>query len=123
MAKTILVVDDSATDRMAIVQIVRTLGYQALEAENAEEALKMVAAQRPDLILMDVVMPGASGYEATRKIAKDKDPAQSPPVIIISNRTKETDKLWGLRQGAQAYLGKPVDAAMLGAAIAKALGA
>lgn len=120
MAKTILVVDDSPTDRAAIVEVVRSLGYQSLEAENAEQGLQLAASRKLDLILMDVVMPGASGYEATRKIAKDPI-YQATPVIIISNRTKETDKLWGLRQGAQAYLPKPVDANALGNAIAKAL--
>ena len=107
MVKTILVVDDSPTDRAAIAEMVRKFGYMAVEAENADEAFSMAQAKRPDLVLMDVVMPGASGYEATRKMSKD--PSLSDlPVIIISNRTKETDKLWGLRQGAKAYLPKPV---------------
>lgn len=120
MAKTILVVDDSPTDRMAIVEIVRSIGYLVIEAETAEQGLQIAAVERPDLILMDVVMPGASGYEATRKITKN--PAfDSTPVIIISNRNKETDKLWGLRQGAKAYLTKPVDASSLRQAISTAL--
>lgn len=120
MVKTILVVDDSATDRRAIVDIVRSLGYRAIEAQNAEEAYALALSEKPGLILMDVVMPGASGYEATRKIAKD--PAfEATPVIIVSNRSKETDKLWGLRQGAVAYLFKPVEPKALAVAIQKVL--
>ena len=107
MTKTILVVDDSPTDRMAMMQTLTSLGYKAFGAQNAEEAFSQAHALNPDLILMDVVMPGASGYEATRKI--NKDPSfGSVPIIIVSNRNKETDKLWGLRQGAKAYLFKPV---------------
>lgn len=121
MAKTILVVDDSPTDRLAIVEIVRGFGYHAIEAQDAEEALALAASAKPDLILMDVVMPGSSGYEATRKISKDPN-LSSSPVIIISNRNKETDKLWGLRQGAKAYLSKPVDPSALHSEIVKTIG-
>ena len=121
MAKTILIVDDSPTDRLAIVELVRGFGYKAIEARSAEEAFALATSAKPDLILMDVVMPGASGYEATRKISKD--PAfSSVPVIIISNRNKETDRLWGLRQGAKAYLCKPIDHHALHNEIIKIIG-
>lgn len=120
MSKTILVVDDSPTDRMAIMEIVRSIGFRAIEAQNAEEAFAQAKAAKPDLILMDVVMPGSSGYEATRKLSKDPAFA-SIPVIIISNRNKETDKLWGLRQGAKAYMFKPVESNALRDEITRAL--
>ena len=120
MSKTILVVDDSPTDRMAIVDIVRSLGFRAIEAQNAEEAFTQTKTAKPDLILMDVVMPGASGYEATRKLSKDPDFC-SIPVIIISSRNQPTDKLWGLRQGAKAYMFKPVESNALRAEINRVL--
>ena len=121
MAKHILIVDDSATDRAALSAMVRSLGFEASAAASADEAFAMVDSQAPDLILMDVVMPGASGYEATRQLSRD--PRRSAiPVIIVSNRNKETDKLWGLRQGAKAYLFKPVQAESLRQEIQRALG-
>lgn len=120
MAKTILIVDDSATDRAALAALVKSLGFEATTAASADEAFASVETKAPDLILMDVVMPGASGYEATRHLSRHPD-HRSIPVIIVSNRNKETDKLWGLRQGAKAYLFKPVQAAALQAEIEKAL--
>lgn len=121
MPKTILVVDDSPTDRLAIMEMVRSFGYLAIEAGSAEEAFSATKASNPDLVLMDVVMPGPSGYEATRKISKDPL-YHGVPVIIISNRNKETDKLWGLRQGAKAYLFKPVNVNALQQEIRRVLG-
>lgn len=120
MPNTILVVDDSPTDRMAIMEMVRSFGYKAIEAQNADEAFEIAKSSKPDLVLMDVVMPGASGYEATRKLAKDPV-FGAVPVIIISNRNKETDKLWGLRQGAKAYMFKPVNREDLREQIVRAL--
>jgi twitching motility two-component system response regulator PilH len=120
MSQTILVVDDSPTDRMAITDMVRSFGYHTIEADSAEEAFEATQAHRPDLVLMDVVMPGSSGYEATRKMSRDSD-FSNIPVIIVSNRNKETDKLWGLRQGAKAYIFKPIDADTLRKEIQRAL--
>lgn len=120
MPQTILVVDDSPTDRMAISEVVRSFGYLTIEAGSAEEAFAAIHVHHPDLVLMDVVMPGPSGYEATRKMSKD--PAFSKiPVIIVSNRNKETDKLWGLRQGAKAYIFKPINSDTLREEIQRAL--
>ena len=83
-------------------------GFTAVTASNAEEALQKAQAEKPDLVLMDVVMPGMNGYEATRALSKNPDTANIP-VLIISSKGQDTDKIWGMRQGAKDYLVKPVD--------------
>ena len=86
-------------------------------AENGEEALVKIKADKPQLILMDVVMPGKNGFQVTRAIARDPD-TQDVPVIICTSKDQETDRIWGLRQGARDYLIKPIDADELLAKIA-----
>ncbi|USX27811.1 response regulator [Oxalobacteraceae bacterium OTU3CINTB1] len=113
----ILIVDDSPTERYYLTDILVRNGFSVSVAENGEEALAKIKADKPQLILMDVVMPGANGFQVTRSIARD--PAlQDVPVIICSSKNQETDRIWGLRQGARDYLVKPVDAADLLARIA-----
>lgn len=82
-------------------------GFSVITASSGEEGIETARAQRPDLVLMDVVMPGMSGFEATRAIAKDKETG-GIPVIICTTKDQETDKAWGLRQGASDYVVKPV---------------
>jgi twitching motility two-component system response regulator PilH len=78
-------------------------------AENGEEAMRRLAEDKPDLILMDVVMPGQNGFQLTRSITRD--PRWSDvPVIMCTSKNQETDKVWGMRQGARDYIVKPVDA-------------
>ena len=115
--KNILVVDDSPTDRQFLSDILTRSGYQVSTAESAEEALANVRLQRPDLILMDVVMPGQNGYQATRTLSKDSA-TKDIPVIICTTKGQETDRVWGLRQGARDYVVKPVNPADLLAKIA-----
>ena len=105
--KNILVVDDSPTDRQYLSDILVKSGYAVTIAENAEEALAKVKQKKPDLVLMDVVMPGQNGYQATRQLTKD-DATKHIPVIICTTKGQETDKLWGMRQGARDYIVKPV---------------
>ncbi|SEO23021.1 twitching motility two-component system response regulator PilH [Duganella sp. CF517] len=113
----ILIVDDSPTERYYLTDILVRNGFSVSVAENGEEALVKIKADKPQLILMDVVMPGANGFQVTRSIARD--PAlQDVPVIICSSKNQETDRIWGMRQGARDYLVKPVDAADLLAKIA-----
>jgi len=115
--KKILIVDDSPTERYYLTDILVKNGYEVATAESGEEALTRIRVEKPQLILMDVVMPGANGFQVTRSIARD--PAlQDVPVIICSSKNQETDRIWGLRQGAKDYLVKPVDAAELLAKIA-----
>ena len=117
----ILIVDDSPTERFYLTDILVRQGYAVSTAVNGEEALERIRAERPELILMDVVMPGANGFQVTRAIARDPE-LSKVPVIICSSKSQETDRIWGMRQGAKDYLVKPVDPQLLLAAIA-ALGA
>ena len=117
----ILIVDDSPTERYYLTDILVKNGFSVSTAENGEDALLKIRADRPELVLMDVVMPGANGFQVTRSIARDPE-LSSVPVIICSSKNQETDRIWGMRQGAQDYLVKPVDPEQLLARIA-ALGA
>ena len=106
--ETVLVVDDSATDSHVICNALSAAGFNTLSVGNAEEALSIAREERPQAILMDVVMPGTNGFQATRMLHNDPDTADIP-VIILSSKSKASDKVWGLRQGAVGYLTKPVD--------------
>jgi twitching motility two-component system response regulator PilH len=113
----ILIVDDSPTERYYLTDILVRNGFTVTIAENGEEALAKIRADRPQLILMDVVMPGANGFQITRSITRDPELA-SVPIIICSSKNQETDRIWGMRQGAKDYFVKPVDPAALLARIA-----
>ena len=104
----VLVVDDSKTELMALSEMLQKQGLQVRTAENGEEALKRLAEDKPDLILMDVVMPGQNGFQLTRTITRDPRYADVP-VIMCTSKGQETDKVWGMRQGARDYVVKPVD--------------
>ena len=110
--KKILVVDDSPTERFALTEVLTANGYQVVTAENGEEAIVKSKAEMPDLILMDVVMPGMNGYQATRTISRD-EATRAIPIIICNTKGQETDRIWGMRQGAHDYLVKPIDHAEL----------
>lgn len=110
--KKILLVDDSATILMMQKMALKTSNYHLITANNGEEGVAKALAERPDLILMDVIMPGMNGFEATRKLTKDAE-TRHIPVILCSNKTQETDRVWGLRQGARDYVTKPIDEAEL----------
>ena len=118
--KNVLVVDDSPTDRQYLSDILAKNGYKVTTAESAEEALAKVKQLRPDLVLMDVVMPGQNGFQATRTLTRDES-TKHIPVIICTTKDQETDKIWGLRQGAKDYVTKPLNEADLVEKI-KALG-
>ena len=115
--KKILVVDDSPTDRQFLLEGLSKLGYQVVLAENGEEALGKAKSEKPDLVLMDIVMPGMNGFQATRSIAKD-EATKHIPVIVCTTKSLETDRIWGMRQGARDYLVKPVNLDELAAKIA-----
>ncbi|MCL2635680.1 MAG: response regulator [Betaproteobacteria bacterium] len=106
--KNILVVDDSATERFFTADMLTKAGYQVTTAETGEEGIAKAKANKPDLILMDVVMPGLNGYQATRTLTRDEE-TKSIPVIVCTSKGQETDKIWGLRQGAVDYLVKPLN--------------
>lgn len=116
----ILLVDDSRTELLYIGEILRQAGYSVRTAENGQQALACLAEDKPDLVLMDVLMPGANGFQLTRTITRDPRWADLP-VIICSGKGEAADRVWGLRQGARDHIVKPVDAAQLLAKI-RALG-
>jgi twitching motility two-component system response regulator PilH len=116
--KMILVVDDSPTERFFLTDLLKRSGYGVLTAENGEDALSKIRLERPSLVVMDVVMPGSSGFQVTRALNRDPE-TQSIPVILCTSKSTETDRIWGLRQGARDYVTKPVDAEVLLAKIAE----
>ncbi len=103
----ILIVDDSKTELYVLSDILGKRGYRVRTAENGEEALRRLEELKPDLILMDVVMPGSNGFQLTRTITRDPRFADVP-VILCTSKSQETDRVWGLRQGARDYIVKPV---------------
>ncbi len=105
---TILVVDDSPSEMMRFKEILSKHNFNVVEAYNGEEGCAMAAQHLPDVILMDVVMPEMNGFQATRKITRDKTTAHIP-VVIVSTKNQETDRVWGKRQGAREYLTKPIE--------------
>lgn len=115
--RKILIVDDSATERHWLVELLSSNGYRVSTAESGEEGIAKARAEMPDLILMDVVMPGLNGYQATRTLTRDAA-TKDIPIIVCTSKGQETDRIWGLRQGALDYLVKPVDGAALLARIA-----
>ena len=104
----ILLVDDSKTELHYLSDLLVKRGYTVRTAENAEEAMRRLGEETPDLILMDVVMPGQNGFQLTRAITRDAR-FSSVPVIMCTSKNQETDKVWGMRQGARGYIVKPVN--------------
>jgi twitching motility two-component system response regulator PilH len=104
----ILLVDDSKTELHFLSDLLAKRGFSVRTAENGEEALRRLADETPDLILMDVVMPGQNGFQLTRAITRDPR-WTAVPVIMCTSKNQETDKVWGLRQGARDYVVKPVN--------------
>ena len=107
--KNILVVDDSKTELHHLSDLLGRRGYLVRTAENGEEAMRRLEEDKPQLILMDVVMPGQNGFQLTRAITRDPRFADVP-VIMCTSKNQETDKVWGMRQGARDYIVKPVNA-------------
>ena len=105
----ILVVDDSKTELHYLSDVLTKRGYQVRTAENGGDAMRRLDEDTPDLILMDVVMPGQNGFQLTRSITRDAR-FSNVPVIMCTSKNQETDKVWGMRQGARDYIVKPVDA-------------
>lgn len=105
----ILVVDDSKTELYYLTDMLSKRGFRVRTAESGDEALRRIAEAKPDLILMDVVMPGTNGFQLTRTITRDARYADVP-VIMCTSKNQETDRVWGLRQGARDYVVKPVQA-------------
>jgi twitching motility two-component system response regulator PilH len=108
----ILVVDDSPTETYRFREILEKHGHTVLEASNGADGVALARVEQPDMVLMDVVMPGLNGFQATRQLTKEDETAHIP-VVIVTTKDQETDRVWGKRQGARDYLTKPVDEALL----------
>lgn len=104
----ILIVDDSPTQLLSLKRVVEKLGHSVIVAEDGAAGVEVAKREIPELILMDVVMPNLNGFQATRSIAKDPKTSHIP-VILVTTKGQETDKIWGMRQGAKAYVTKPID--------------
>jgi DNA-binding response OmpR family regulator len=107
---TALVVEDSLTDMQILTHCLQQGGFNVLTANSGEEALTKISSNKPDIIILDVVLPGCSGFEVCREI-KDAAATSKIPIVICSTKAGEMDKFWGMKQGANAYLTKPIDQA------------
>ena len=105
--KRILIVDDSPTERHYLSEILSRGGFDVVTSDSGEDALQKARSLQPDLILMDIVMPGMNGFQATRAITRD-EATKNIPVLICTTKSQETDRIWGLRQGARDYMVKPI---------------
>lgn len=108
----VLIVDDSPTETHKLTTMLEKNGHAVIAATNGENGVDVARQQRPDVILMDIVMPGLNGFQATRQLSKDSVTG-GIPIIIVTTKDQDTDRVWGMRQGARAYLTKPVDESKL----------
>ena len=116
----IMIVDDSPTDIHLLKKMLEKNGFNTLTAADADEGIQVAKREKPDLILMDVVMPGLNGFQATRELSSDPD-TSAIPVIIVTRKDQQVDRVWGMRQGARDYITKPVKEGALMSLINEAL--
>ncbi|PHS73144.1 MAG: two-component system response regulator [Cycloclasticus sp.] len=114
----ILVIDDSPTELHIITKMLEKNGHEFITASDGDEGIIVAKQEKPDLIIMDVVMPNLNGFKATRSLTRDGE-TKHIPVVILSSKSMPTDKLWGEKQGAKDYLFKPVDESLLMQAIVR----
>jgi twitching motility two-component system response regulator PilH len=109
----VLIVDDSPTETHRMTTILSKHGHEVITADSGEDGVAKAKETLPDVVLMDIVMPGLNGFQATRQLSKNASTSHIP-VIIVTTKDQETDRLWGQRQGAKGYLTKPIeDSALL----------
>jgi DNA-binding response OmpR family regulator len=120
MQKTILVVEDSPMEMKLMLGLLANTGYQVFSATDGEQALAAAQEHHPDLILLDVVLPKKNGYQVCRQLKSSPDTAGSK-IVMVSSKSQETDRFWGMKQGADDYVTKPIDAAVMLAAIERAM--
>lgn len=104
----ILIVDDSQTEMYKLTDMLKRHGYEVLQAVNGADGVALARLEKPDAVLMDIVMPGLNGFQATRQLTKDPE-TSAIPVVVVTTKDQETDMVWATRQGAKGYLTKPVD--------------
>ncbi|QNP41267.1 response regulator transcription factor [Lysobacter solisilvae (ex Woo and Kim 2020)] len=117
----ILLIEDSPTDTAVLTQLLERNGHQVLASGSAEDGIAAAKREMPDLVIMDVVLPGMNGFQATRALSKDAA-TSAIPVLIVSTKDMDVDKAWGMRQGARDYIVKPPREAELIARINAVLG-
>ena len=117
----ILIVDDSPSQVAGMRRIVEKLGHEVIVAEDGASGVEVAKRERPDLILMDVVMPNLNGFQATRTVSRDPL-TKHIPVVMVTTKDQDTDRVWGMRQGAKAYLNKPLNEAELVAILRQLIG-
>ncbi|MBD2742664.1 response regulator [Coleofasciculus sp. FACHB-1120] len=105
---TALIVEDTLTERETFASCLRRGGLNVLTANTGEEALEKISTHKPDVIILDVVLPGRSGFELCRELKADAETSKIP-VVMCSTKSTDMDKFWGMKQGADAYIPKPVD--------------
>ena len=118
----ILLIEDSPTDVAVLTQLLERNGHQVMSSGSAEDGIALCRKELPDLVLMDVVLPGMNGFQATRALSRD-GLTRDIPVLIVSTKSMETDRAWGMRQGARDYIVKPPDEGALVARINELVGA
>jgi twitching motility two-component system response regulator PilH len=116
----VLIIDDSPTETYKLTSMLEKNGHVVMTADNGEAGIVMAQKELPDVVLMDVVMPGLNGFQATRQLSKTPETSHIP-VIIVTTKDQQTDRVWGMRQGAKAYLSKPITQEVLMAAMAEVL--
>lgn len=117
----VLIVDDSPTETYKLTGMLEKNGHAVITAETGEEGVSIAKKEHPDVVLMDIVMPGLNGFQATRQLNKNNETTEIP-VIIVTTKDQETDRVWGIRQGAKAYLTKPIDEKLLMETIKEVMG-
>lgn len=116
----ILIVDDSPSQLLGIKRIVEKMGHEAFTAEDGAAGVEAAKREKPDLILMDVVMPNLNGFQATRQISKNDETAHIP-IVLVTTKDQDTDRVWGMRQGAKGYVTKPIKESDLAEALKELL--
>lgn len=104
---SVMIVDDSPTDIVNMRNMLHKAGYEVVEATNGTDAVNLIRDLQPDCVLMDVVLPGINGFQATRTLTRDPQTA-AIPIIVCSSKNQEADRIWAMRQGAKEYLVKPI---------------
>ena len=105
MAK-VMVVDDAVSELKLMESILKSAGHEVVSLLDGEALEDKLSSERPDVLLLDIVMPKRNGYEILRSLRKDAR-TKATPVVLVSSKNQESDRAWGKRQGADEYLGKP----------------
>lgn len=118
MAKKVLVVDDSPTDLQMLTSLLKKHGYEVVTAVDGEDAIDKAAASHPPLVVLDIILPKKNGFQVCRQL-KTTDDLKGIKVILVSSKNQDSDKFWGMKQGADDYIGKPYSDQEMLAAVAK----